>query len=389
MKFSCDSDKLQKSISIVEKSVSPRTSLPVLENIYLELTGNQLTLRGNDLEIGIEHQIEVENVQAEGKVLLKAKTISSVLSKLPHQKLDIEVDSQNNIHINANNSLDFDLLGVATEEYPVFPSLEDGVRFSLPVSELKDLIKHTIFAVSFDETKQFLNGILVTVEKDNLVFVSTDGYRLSLKKSKVEGLSDNFSVIVPFKAMNEINKIIQNLDSKTIDINISPSQVGFVMEGFLFISRVIQGQFPDYKQVIPAESLQSFNVSRKQFLDACERASIIASASNNVVRLSFDNDHITMRANAPSMGEFKESVSSSRAKGDGDAKIAFNVRLVLDSIKTLDVDNLRVEFNNELSPCMIIPANDDDYTYIIMPIRTSDYRDAAQSQEKPAVSAVG
>ena len=136
---------------------------------------------------------------------------------------------------------------------------------------------------------------------------------------------------------------------------------------------MIQGQFPDYNQVLPKETLNSFSVSRRAFLDACERASIIAFSSNNVIRLVFSDDHLTIHANAP-MGEFKESIQLSRLGGSGEARIAFNVRLILDSIKNLEMDDLKISFNNELSPCIVQPVSDLDYTYIIMPIRTSEYQ---------------
>lgn len=374
MKFRVKSQDLQKSINIVEKAVSPRSSLPVLENIFIETKEGQLKLRGNDLEIGIENSIPLENIEEEGSILIKAKTISSIVSKLDNQALDIHVSDSNTFFLKGQK-VDFDILGTASGEYPTFPSIEQGVQLTLSVEDLKDLIKHTIFSVSFDETKQFLNGILIKNEGDKLSFVSTDGYRLALKTKTIQPLDRDLSVIIPFKAVNELNRIIQNEDNEgVVNINISENQIAFKMSSFLLISRVIQGQFPDYKQVIPPQSQSEYVVSRRALLAAAERASIIASSSNNVVRLSFEDNTLTIKANAQGLGEFKEEIEVNRTRGEGETKIAFNIRLVLDVIKTVDVDNIKMMFNNELSPCRVEENDNDDFVYIIMPIRTSDYQ---------------
>lgn len=385
MKFSCNSSELQKSITIVEKAISPRTSLPILENIFFELKNGRLRLRGNDLEIGIDYSMPVEKAESDGAILLKAKTISNIISKIPNQNLTIQADSQNKVIIKADQRLDFDILGTSADDYPEFPGIENGVRLTLTCADLRELIRHTIFAVSFDETKQFLNGILIKNEDNVLFFVATDGYRLSLKKKQIKTPDQDFSAIIPHKAMNEVQKILQNVAEGTeITLNISKNQVAFSMDNFLFVTRVIQGQFPDYRQVIPANSANAFSVPRRYFFDACERASIISSASNNVARLSFNDNHLIIKANAASLGEFREDIDIKRLKGSGETRIAFNVRLLIDAIKHMDMDDIKMEFNNELSPCIIRPLTGEEYLYIIMPIRTSDYQ--ANEEKKEVVT---
>lgn len=376
MKFSCDSTTLQKGINIVEKAISPRTSLPVLENIFFELDNNQLKLRGNDLEIGIENVVPVSESGVKGSILIKARTISSIISKLQNQSLDIEVGDDNKMVIKADK-VDFDILCTQSDDYPVFPSLEQGTKLQLSIGTLKDLIKHTIFSVSFDETKQFLNGILVKSEENSIVFVTTDGYRLSLKRYETVIPEEGFNVIVPYKAMNELNKIVGHIDENSmVDIVVSENQISFSVGNFILVSRVIKGQFPDYNQVLPKELEFSYSIPRKLFVDAAERASIIASASNNVVRLTFNEGAIVLRASAPSLGEFREEVDATKSRGEGEVKIAFNVKLILDAVKILESDDICLEFNSGLSPCVIRSQSDTDFTYIIMPIRTSDYSEA-------------
>jgi DNA polymerase III subunit beta len=386
MKIFCNSKDLQRGVAIVEKAVSQRSSLPTLENIYLSVKGNTLTLRGNDLEIGIEASLQVDSTGNDGSILVKAKTFSSILARLQNQQLDITVDENQKMIIKAGK-VDFDILCTSAEEYPVFPSVEQGTTISLSVETLKRLIKYTIFSVSFDETKRFLNGILMSKDKDSLYFVATDGYRLSMKRHEVDQVENDFSVIVPYKGMNEWNKIIQNQDNdKMVDIVVSEKQVVFKLDDVLMLSRVIDGHFPDYKHVLPKQTENGFMVSRRSLLEASERASIIANESNNVVRFSFDDSKLNINANAPTMGEFFEEVELSRTRGAGAVKIAFNVRLVLDAVKVIECDDVKIEFNSGLSPCLLQPVLDDDYTYIIMPIRTSDFKKEKEA-DKVAVNA--
>ncbi|MFC1771018.1 DNA polymerase III subunit beta [Candidatus Margulisiibacteriota bacterium] len=387
MKFLCDSNNLQKSINIVEKAISQRTTLPALENIFLETRGNQLVLRGNDLEIGIEAKSEISNSSGDSSILVKAKTISSIVSKLQNQQISISVDERNKMDIKAEK-VDFDILCSPSSDYPVFPSVQKGVGFSISVENFKKLIKYTVFSVSFDETKNFLNGILMDKENDRLSFVATDGYRLSLKTHEIDSIPNNFSAIVPYKAMNEWYRIMQNIDSKEIlEVNVTDKQITFKLGDIIMVSRTIEGNFPDYRNVIPKETENGFIVSRRLLLDASERASIIASESNNVVRFNFTDAQLNIVANAATMGDFNEDLSLTRTKGSGEVKPAFNIRLVLDVLKVIEDDDIKLEFNNGLSPCLVKPVLDDDYTYIIMPIRTSEFiKEETSNEEKEKVT---
>jgi DNA polymerase-3 subunit beta len=267
------------------------------------------------------------------------------------------------------------LLCTSTEDYPVFPVVEEGNRFEIEALMLRDLIKHTIFSVSFDETKQFLNGILFKCEDSVLHLISTDGYRLALKKGTVPAGIQNFEAIVPFKALNELLKVLLPLAPETkVSVTLSDNQVSFHFGDFLLVSRVINGQFPDYKQVVPESTEHRFSVRRKDFLDACERASIIALSSNNVVRLTFDEGKLTIRSSAAALGDFREDLSLARETGEGSVSVAFNVKLILDAIKILESEEIVLAFNNGLAPCVIQSKLDDDFNYIIMPIRTSDFQ---------------
>ncbi|MFA5878588.1 MAG: DNA polymerase III subunit beta [Candidatus Margulisiibacteriota bacterium] len=375
MKFSCESNLLQKGISIVEKAIPTKSTLPILENIYIDILEKELKFRGHNLEIGIENYIEIENVDAKGKILIKARTLSNLISKLPNQKLTF-ILKDNKIQLKTA-SVDLDLYGINADEYPVFPEIEKGGQIELTVEELKDLIKMTIFAVSSDDTKQFLNGILCKKENDKVVFIATDGSRLSLNKKLIKSSNDDFSVIIPSKAVNEIYKIIQQVSSDTkIKINISANQVCFMMDKFILVTRIIQGQFPDYTQVLPKETINRFVISRRTLLDACERANIFAAEANDIVRFFFNKEGLIITAQAPSLGIFKEKIDLNKEKSEEDLKVAFNVKLLLDVLKHIESDDLILELNSKVSPCIIKAGNNNDYIYILMPIKTSDFTES-------------
>ena len=374
MQFKCNSGKLKESIAIVEKAVSQKSSLPVLENIFLELKGSHLKLRGNNLEIGIENGLVIDEPGVEGSILVKAKTLSSIFSKIDDNIVSISVDDSQKLSIKGEK-VDFDILGSHTQDYPVFPSIDEGFTFSFKAQDIQQLIKHTIIAVSYDETKQFLNGILIKNIQDKLILVSTDGYRLALKSQTIPPFEQSFESIIPYKAVNELNRILQGESAdKDVEITISENQVAFKMDSFLLISRIIQGQFPNYKQVIPEQTANKFKINREAFLAAAERSSLIATASNNVVRFSFDKEKVSIAANAKGLGDFKEDVFLERVSGEDDVKIAFNIRLLLDVVKTVTTEDVYVAFNDELSPCKITLDDTEDFVYIIMPIRTADYQ---------------
>jgi len=378
MKFSCDSSLLFKSINIVEKAIAQRTTISFLENICFELSDTKLILRANDLEIGIEHAIDVTvddtSTAFPTSVLIKGKTISGILSKISPQIIEITVDENNRFKI-VGKGVNYDIMGMSSDDFPVFPEIEQGEHVQLSVEEIRALTRATLFSVSSDETKPFLNGVFIKSDQHILSFVATDGFRLALKQISTQTQLENIAVIVPFKAMNELTKILTFLDHDSpLNMVISSQQVALFSDRFRLVSRVIKGHFPDYKQVIPKLSSYQVKVSRKDFIEACDRAMIIASVSNFVVRLTFEGESLMLRANA-ALGEFREELQVVRTKGEGTVKISFNVKLILEGVRAIDSDDIELEFNEGLSPCIIRAAGQLDYVYLAMPIRTNDYQE--------------
>jgi DNA polymerase III subunit beta len=375
MKFSVNKELFTLGVQTVCKAISNRTTLSILENIYLHLTDDFLIMRGNDLELGIEYKLPV-TVQDKGTqlaVLLKATTLNDILSKLSSENVDLCLDDQFKVKIQAS-SIDFDIFGLDILEYPQFPEIERDIRFDLKRTILLDLIKHTIFSVSNDETKPFLNGIKIESKGNRCDFISTDGFRLSLKYEDLETNLPEFSCIVPYKTMNELFKILGSNKSDSIQLFLSERQISFCFDQCTIVSRLINGRFPDYKQVVPQNTLFEFKVSRQVLLNAADRASIIASHSNYVAKFTFSESTLTLAATNAKLGDYIETVELGRQLGEREISISFNIKLLQDALKIMDQQDIIFEINSELSPCVIKPVGDDTYTHILMPIRMSEYK---------------
>ncbi len=382
LKFQCLATDLQKAISIVEKSTPTRTTASILENIYISLRGNLLTLKGYDMELGIQYQLPIKKGDQDGEILVKAQTIASIIAKLPPKDITITVDDNHKMKITGEH-IDFEISCLSINEYPTLPPIEQGQSIQIKVEDLKQLIARTIFSVSADDTRKFLNGVLAKSEENQLLFISTDGYRLSLKKKQIDPQTTNTEVIIPSKAIQEIQKIISGLDSQQkIEIIISSHQVVVLMPSILIITRVLDGKFPDYKQLIPPKYDFSFQIPRKKFLEACERAHIVASFSHNVVRLNFTKQSLEIRANAQAFGDFFEEIQVNRLSGQDDIRVSFNVKLVIDALKNTDSDDIRLNLNHGASPCLFEPISGGDYFYVVMPIRTNDFQQAPQRPQE-------
>ena len=370
MKLNLDYEKLLKGIQIVEKAVSTKSTLPIISNILIEAKkGGKLNLSGNDLEIGIEVNLNA-TVEKSGIVLAPAKTFSAAISKLPKDKVFIEVDDSNNIKVECGRSK-FNIRGIAANDFPKVSRLNNAKKIKLRKNVLGEMIKRTLFSVSTDESKQILNGILFDIHKEDLCMVATDGYRLAIKKSSIDHVSkEKVSIIVPGKVLNELSKIIKEGDESEIELGVCSDQISFDLGDVYIVSRLIQGKFPDYNLVVPKESKTNVEILRKDFLEATERSSVIASTSANIIKLEVSNGKLLITANSSEVGNVSELLDVN-VSGKSKTKIAFNVRLILDVLRNIEDDYIEINLGEDELSAGVIKAKDKmDFTYVLMPIRT-------------------
>lgn len=377
MDLICEKKDLQNGVNLVERIVATRSTLPIIGNILFEATKDHVKLSANNLEMGISLKLAA-NVNKEGAVLLPAKTLSGIVSKLPETKIALKLGENGLVKMSYEQS-HFNLHSLPSDEFPMLPKVKDGKVYTVNPEKLLIMIKQTIFAVSNSEEKYVLTGVLLEIGKSgipgdssNIRMVATDGYRLAKRGEKEEGIgSGDINVIIPAKALGELARVIEGKKENKIKITVSNEQIGFEYGDVYLVSRIIQGQFPDYKQVLPKKTTIRAVVDKKEFLEAAERAAVVASGSANITRFEIKGGKIILSANTPDVGNIDEVIKAD-IKGGEKTSISFNIRLITDALKAIDGDKIAIELNEGLSPGVIKPEGEGEYVYIVMPIRTQE-----------------
>lgn len=364
MKFSVSKEKLLEGLQTVQNVVSTRTTLPILSNVLLQAADGQLRFTTSDLDVGIRAGVEA-NIEKNGATTLPARRLLSIVRELPANEITVEVDSKNVASIRSGPSF-FKILGLPEEEFPPLPKFENAKTFSIRQKDLRDALKKTAYAISTDETRYVLNGLLFSFRDNKLTLVATDGRRLALVDIELEfPRSHEGDVIIPTKAISEISRLLT--DEGDIKLSLGENQVAFEVNGTFLVSKLIEGNYPNYRQVIPAETKERVTLERVQFLDAVHRVSLLSSEKSNSVKLVFTKNNLEIAANTPDVGEARESLAI-QYKGR-DFAIAFNPEFLMAPLKNLSVDEVFLDLIDEMSPGVI--KIQGPFLYVIMPMRIS------------------
>lgn len=362
MKFNIEQRKLSKHIGIAQKAISSRSTLQILDSILIQAKDGNLKITGTDLELSIETYVEC-NIEKEGAVAINSKIFGDIIRKLPSEEIYIHVDN-NNVNIKCLNS-EFNIQGSNPEEYPDLPIVLESESFTLPKDILKASIRQTVFATSQDETRPSLTGVLLEVSNNIASFVAIDGYRLALRKISID--SDiNVKMIIPSKTLNEVNKIMEDSE-ENVKITLAPGHVVFYMSDTVIYSRLLEGQFFNYREIIRNDHKSSIIVDKKLFQDSLERASLLAKEEKaNLIKLNVFKNEIEIKSNSE-IGNVNERID---IENDGEEfNIAFNSRYILEGIKNIESEEIRLNFMGSLNPCIIEPIEDSNYTYLVLPVR--------------------
>lgn len=365
MKFSINQDELSKSISIVQRSISSRTTLPILTGILLKAENNRLILSGTDLELGITTNIEC-NVETEGSIVITSRLFGEIIKKLPNTTVNLESETNNNLKITCNGS-NFNILGQNPEEYPEIPSIKNDDSFFIEKELLKNMIRQTIFATSLDETRTILTGALLEIENNTASIVALDGYRLALKRVQINS-NKNIKVVIPRKTLSELSKIIDENDDK-IDVYITDNHIIFKIGRTTMTSRLLEGQFLNYEDIIREDYKTLLTMNTKDFSESLDRASLLArEGKNNLVKLKIFEKKVEITSKSD-FGDVLENVDSV-VEGD-EIEIAFNSKYLLDGIKVIDSSKIEIKLMGSVNPCIIKSKEDPNYTYLVLPVRLS------------------
>jgi DNA polymerase-3 subunit beta len=377
MRFVIQRDRLVQSVQDVMKAVTSRTTIPILTGIKIVASEEGVALTGSDSDISIESFIpkeeagnEIVEIKQPGSIVLQARFFSEIVKKLPTDSVEIHVENHLQTVIRSGKS-EFNLNGLDAEEYPHLPQIEEENVFKIPTDLLKAMIRQTVFAVSTSETRPILTGVNWKVENGTLTCIATDSHRLALRKAQIEtNANENYNVVIPGKSLSELSKILDD-NNDLIDIVITENQVLFKAEHLLFFSRLLEGNYPDTSRLIPSDSKTDVVVTTKEFLQAIDRASLLAKEGrNNVVKLStIEGGVIEISSNTPEIGKVVEEVQSKSIEGE-ELKISFSAKFMMDALKALEGTEITVSFTGAMRPFIIKPLNDDSILQLILPVRT-------------------
>jgi DNA polymerase-3 subunit beta len=367
MKFTIHRDPLLEALQKVQSVVEKRNTVQILANILCTVKGQELSLCATDLEVGIKLTLPVEN-PGDGRITLSAKHFLDIVKELPDKKLDITRKDNNWVEILCGKSK-FNIVSLAADEYPAFPAFEEKAYVDARVEVLKDMIDRTSFAVSTDATRYHLNGVFFEhLENSIMRMTATDGHRLSLVDQEVFMKMPELKrgVIIPKKGLAEFRKLLDE-EASSVGLAFERGYVFARMAGsFLFI-RLIEGEYPDYRPVIPKATDRVMKIDHAAFTSALKRVSLLAHEKSRGVKLALQGDTLTISSSNPDMGEAREEIDV-EYKGEP-IDIGFNAKYLLDAMSVMKSETMELHFKDRLSPGIVRGMGQQNHTYVIMPMR--------------------
>mgnify|MGYP002626625354 CR=1 FL=1 len=372
MKFICEKEKLMIGLNTVSRSSVSRTTTPILDGILMNATKDDIILTTNDSEIGMECKIEHLEVAEPGKAVVDCKMFCDIIRKLPNGEITIYVNEKNLLVIECEGSI-YKLSTLNANEFPTLPTINVEKTVSITSKMLKELIKKTIFAISMEENRPVFTGSLFEVKENILNVVSVDGFRLALRKAIVTDASEDFSAIVPGKYLNEIVKNLQETED-IVKIGTAKNQALFELPNCKVVTRLLEGEFLNYNNVIPKEKETRIKVNKNSLQGAIERASIFSITAAEKEKKYPIKMFITLGSLIISctsqIGDAKEEVIIETSGKE--LEIGFNPKYMLDALKVIDDEEVYLDFGSNISPCIIRSVVDDKYTYMVLPVRLKE-----------------
>lgn len=366
MKISIQSSELNNIINIALKGISSRTTLAILNGFLLEAKENILSITSSDLELGIRTFTRCE-VYEEGSIVLGARFFSDLIKKLPNENVLLESHPDLSVHISCLSS-EFNIMGMDPMEFPQLPTIEKKNQLSMSSMMLSSMIKQSNFATSDDDAKPILKGALFEIEENQFKMVALDGYRLAYRREDLRtDIQERF--VVPSKTLSEIQKLLED-DENIVQISFNNSHILFEIGKTIFVSRLLQGQFLNYKDVIQINTKTKITVNLRNFKHSLDRASLFAKdGKNNCVRFEIKDGKMEISSKSE-LGNVHEELPIEK-EGEN-LIIAFNAKYMTDGIKNIDSEEITLEFVSNINPCIIKPKEDSNYLYLILPVRLTE-----------------
>ena len=369
MKFTITREQLQEGLVAVASSVPTRTTLPVLSNILVEATADGVRLAGTDLDIAVSTVVPAD-IEAEGAVTLPAKKLVELVRELPNASISFSAVGEQRVTLECGPSK-FKLLGIGPDEFPSFPTVSFDKAWKMTSADIQNLINHVAFAASTEESRPILNGVLWEMREDRMRMVATNGHRLAKMDIPVSGGSAAADLIVPPKALEQIRRLFGPSDE--IDVARSDNHLGFRSGKTHVFTRLIEGPYPNYEQVIPKDNDKTATIDRQALASAIRRVGVVASDQTHRVRLSFSGGTLKFSVSTPDLGEAQDEI---QATYDGEPlEIGFNATYVLELLKYMPTDEVRFTLKAPERAATLEPVGWDDpasYLCLVMPLRLVD-----------------
>ena len=371
MKLSCNRRMLHEALQHVTRVVSGRTTLPILSNVLLEAGGGKLRLVAYDMEIGAQSAIAVE-IETEGALTVPARMLGEVVGGLPDATVEIRSEDRSILGLTCGKS-EYTINGLPAEEYPALPEVAGDTSLAISQAAMRDLIRSTVFAASTDETRAILTGILLKRDKDGLRMVATDSYRLAVKTAPAGAVTeeqgkDEWQLIVPARALQELNRLLDPANEETpVKVSAGEQQIRFEVGPYILISRLIEGQFPNYERVIPTDAERRLRVNREDLQGAIKRAAIVARAEASKLVFRTQEGVLTITAESGDVGKAREELPA-EIEGE-ELEVAFNAEYLTDVLGVIGSDMVIWELTGSLSQGLLKGADDPEYLYVVMPMQ--------------------
>jgi DNA polymerase-3 subunit beta len=373
MKLTITKSEFLRGLGRIQSIVEKRNSMPILANVLLDAPkkgkDSRLILSATDLEVGVRSQHPAD-VSSPGGLTVSAKKLFEIVRELPDEKIELEGTTSSYLEIRCNRSR-FTLAGTAAEEYPTLPEFSPEKTVPMPAAILSAMIESTMYAASVDETRYNLNGVYFEVlgDQGDIRMVATDGHRLACVDRKIEGDASALTsgVIIPRKGLGELKRLVDEVDAEEIELAFG-SQSGLARKGDVtLVMRLIEGEFPNYGQVIPKEPGRHLVLSSEALVQSVRRVALLSSERSRAVKLELGQGQLIISSNNPDLGDAREELDVDYA-GDS-LTVGFNARYLLDAVSAIRTKEVRLSFHDELSPCRITPPEDESSLAVVMPMR--------------------
>ena len=364
MKFRISKEAFLDGLQKVQHVVSSRTTLPILSNVLIVAKDGRIQFTTTDLDVGITGSVEAQ-IDKEGATTLPAKKLVSVVRELPASEVEVSVDSKNHASIRSGPSF-FKIIGLSDSEFPPLPNFQGAKEFRIPQQVLRDGLRKTSYAISTDETRYVLNGIFASFRDGKMTLVATDGRRLAMVDSDLEfPASHETDVIIPTKAVQELQRLLG--DTGEVIVNLTSNQVSFAIGDSLLVSKLIDGNYPNYRQVIPGDAVERVVIGREALLETARRVSLLSSDKSNSIKLVFSENQIEVTANSPDVGEAQESMDV--IYQGKPMQIAFNPEFLQAPLRNLETNDIYLDLIDEMSPGVL--RIEGTFLYVLMPMRVT------------------